>query len=283
MDVNALITDATRVVSLPSTYLRLTEILNKPSHTAQEIAKLIEQDPGLSVRLLKIANSAAYGLSRKVDSISRAVTLLGNDPLRDLVLSTQVVDSFDGIPNDLVTMQDFWYHSIACAIGSKYLAQRAKIPDADSAFIAGLLHDIGQLVMFNALPEQSRQSLLMSIDDELNLEHEQCERQLIGFDHAELGAALAQKWNLPELLQEAIACHHQPEQAKNHPRLVAAVHIANILAVLAEIRSTNPEDAAPIHPAAWKTLGLNPVDTLGEAINYIRENVASLQSLLSGR
>ena len=111
-EVQDLVKNASDLVSLPEVSLRVNELANDPESTADDMAKVISQDPALVARMLKIANSAFYGLSSEVETITRAVAVLGTNKIRDLVLSTAASDTFDGIPNDLITMQDFWHHSL---------------------------------------------------------------------------------------------------------------------------------------------------------------------------
>ncbi len=281
MTLEELIQKTDSIVSLPSIFSQLEAMLESPTSTAEDVARLIEQEPGLSLRLLRLANSPAYGFSSRIDSIQRAVSVLGSKLIRDLVLATTVVDTFSGIPNHLVSMENFWKHSIYCAIAAADLAGRSDAKGTESAFIAGMLHDIGQLAMFHAMPEQCRDALIMSAEDPTDPGLAACEKSLIGFDHAEAGAALARLWNLPISICDSIAMHHHPAQASGNRALVSIVHIANSIAVLHEIESTNPQDAAAISDEAWKETGLDP-NVIPEVITQIQARAGEIQALLSG-
>ena len=172
--------------------LKINELVNRPDTTANQIAQVISQDPAIATRILKVANSSMYGGQRQIDSIRRAVTLLGTKQIRDLVLTTTAAKVFDGIPNDVISVEDFWHHSLYCALLSHELAKVSKTVNADTMFTAGLLHDIGHLVMFNRIPEESASAILLTIQGESSMEPYQAERQVLGFDHAQVGECVSQ-------------------------------------------------------------------------------------------
>jgi len=248
------------LVSLPEACLKINALLDDPETTADDLGRVISHDPALTVRMLHIANSAFYGLSAKVDNVSKAVRVIGMQKIRDLVLASSAIKAFDGLPNDLVTLENFWVHSIYCGLIAKGLAAKHRQLSIETLFTAGMLHDIGQLVIFNKLPEQSRKILTMGIDDPGEPELYSLERDLIGFDHCEVGGELARKWKLPELLQECIKFHHEPDRAQAFPLEVAIVYVANQLAVMAEINSSSLDDTHEILPSAIETIGVSPED-----------------------
>ena len=250
------------LVTLPEVALRIARMVDDPSSSATDIGREISHDAALTSRLLRIANSPAFGHHGKIASISRAITVLGVRQVRDLTVGLTAIRTFDGIGNELVTMASFWRHSLLCAVAAGQIAaQRARGRD-ESPFVAGLLHDIGQLVLFSRAPVPARQALLMSADSAEDLGLFLCERQVLGFDHGAIGLALAKKWGLPRALQECIEFHHEPERAQEHPLDVATVHIANTVAVLAEIGSRDLTDAPPISAAALRAAGLDAAGVL---------------------
>ncbi|RMD80417.1 MAG: HDOD domain-containing protein [Gammaproteobacteria bacterium] len=223
-----LVAGAVEVASLPEVYHRLAEMIDSPRHSAADIARVLEKDPGLTARLLRIANSAFYGFPSQIDTVSRAITVIGTRELRDLVLATCVVRLFKGLPNDLVTMDDFWRHSIGCGLAARALAAQRGERLKERHFVAGLLHDIGALIVYAKLPELAREALLRA-----RHQHQPiflAERAVMGFDHGAVGCELMRKWKLPEHLQEAAAFHHEPEKAPVDPRDVAMVHLADRIA-----------------------------------------------------
>jgi len=268
------------LVSLPGVFVRINEMIESEGSSAANIATVISQDPGLTIRLLRVANSPFYGLSKEVDSVSRAITIIGTQRLRDMVLATSAVEVFEGIPNELVTMDDFWSHSLLCGIIAKNLAELSGIKESDSLFIAGLLHDVGQLIMFRHFPEASTKVLLRELDQVDEPEITESENEIIGFDHAQLGGALIAHWHLPAIFVETITYHHTPEQATNFPKHTSIVHIANTLAVLAELNTLNIEetDAPSIHSGAWETAGLK-ADVIKPVIMAARQEFESMRAL----
>ena len=272
--------DIDDLVSLPSVGVRVNAMVNDPACSATDIGKVISQDPALTARLLRIANSPAYGLSTQVDTVSRAVTVIGIKRIRNLVLATSTMSAFDKVPNELVTRQNFWRHSLYCGLAAHLLAERRHIKNAETLFIAGLLHDIGELVIFRKLPREAKQALLLSIEGPDELAMHKTERQIIGFDHAEVGAELLRHWHFPELLVECVEFHHAPQQALKYPLETAIVHIANSIATLAEIDSVAEEDAVQTDPAAWITAGLEKA-VIEPTIRAVQEQFTDMQDLLA--
>lgn len=251
-----LVSEVRDLVSLPDIAIQINALVEDLHSTAGDIATVISTDPSLTARLLRVANSPFFGLSTRVATVDRAVTVVGAKPIRDLVIATCAVRSFKGIPNTLVSMDDFWYHSLYCAIIARLLGRNRKLPHADSLFVAGLLHDIGQLVIFNRKPEAAREIMRLSMEDPHDMDINQAEKEVLGFDHADVGGLLLHNWHLPPLLEECVALHHRPADAKTFPTEVAIVHIANVIATLAEINSTHLEDVPAIEPGAWKQAGI---------------------------
>jgi putative nucleotidyltransferase with HDIG domain len=267
------------LVTLPEVALRIAKMVDDPRSSSADIGREISNDAALTARLLRIANGPAFGQNGKIANISRAITVLGVRQVRDLTVGLTAVRSFDGIGNELVTMESFWRHSVLCAVAAGQIAAHRGGGRSDSPFVAGLLHDVGQLVLFNKVPDLARQALLMSVDaiDDLGLY--QCERKVMGFDHAAVGVALARNWGLPRSLQECIEFHHDPDRAKDFPLEVATVHIANSVAVLAEIGSSELSDAPPISPAALRAVKLDAA-ALAEVVLHTQQSAAEMLPLL---
>jgi len=264
-DLDKLVADVATLVSLPEVVVRINALVDDPRSSAEDIGRVVSQDAALTARLLALANSALFGRQRRIDTVGRAIAVLGMRQVRDLTLGLSAVRAFSGIPNTLVSMGSFWHHSVLCAVAARALAAQCVRGRPDSSFVAGLLHDIGQLVLFSKLPEESRRALLMSVDAPREPDLHCCEREILGFDHASVGGALAQRWRLPPGLVECIACHHDPARAHAHPLDVAIVHLANTAAVLAEVESDEFEDAPAIDPVAFEVSGLGRAQLLAVA------------------
>jgi HD-like signal output (HDOD) protein len=275
-----IVDDLAAMVSLPAIAIRICKLADDPATTTAELSRVIAQDTALTARLLRVANSPGLGMSRTIDTISRAATVLGIRAVRDLALGVAAVHSFDGIPADLITMEDFWGHGMLCAAAAREIASRSRPKAAaESAFVAGLLADVGQLLLFKARPAESRQALLMLADDPDELTLDQCEHRILGLTHCSVGAALARRWHLPPVLRACIEFHHAPEEAAEYLAEVSIVHIANSAATLAEIGSSDLRDAEPVFPPAWTRLGLDP-GCIEEVVSAVRNQMADTRGLL---
>jgi putative nucleotidyltransferase with HDIG domain len=277
-----LVKDISGLVTLPDVYLRINRLVDDPNSSSTDIARAVSQDASFTVKLLKLANSAMYSFPSTVDTVAKAVTIIGTAQVRSLALSLSVASSFEGLPNDLVSMRNFWKHSLLCALAARQLCKEARRCDADALFTAGLLHDIGELIIFNRLPEQAKDALLTVLHNQEEVTVPEAEDQIIGFNHSAVGGALARQWNLPAVLQECIAFHHNPARAEKHPREVALIHIANSLAQLAEVDSLELDDAPPIEPMAWQLTGLDP-EVVEPVVRAAQEAFVEIEQLFLGQ
>lgn len=251
MTPEELVSDVRELVSLPRAYHRISEMLDDPRYGAPDIGKVVAHDPALTARVLRMVNSAYFQFPSKIDTIPLAITVLGTRALRDLVLATSVASSFAKISTRLVDVADFWHHSIYCGIMARLLSKRLKRGQAEQMFVGGLLHDLGKLVIYHRIPEQATVVLseFATSDRPLFL----IEREVLGFDHAEVGSALLRQWELPELLHDMVAYHHAPDLAAAHHDEIALVHTANALTKKVEPGhklKQNDADLPELHPAA---------------------------------
>lgn len=260
-----LVADTLHLISLPEIFLRVNEIVDDPYHSPADFGRVLSHDPDMTARLLKIVNSPfygfAYGVSGKIESVSHAITVIGTKGLRDLILATSVIKVFSGIPNDLVTMESFWHHSIGCALVARGLAiryaesgQRHEL-HPERFFIAGLLHDIGSLLIYRKIPELAREVLLRTAHQGEVLHV--AEHAVMGFDHAAVGGELLRVWNLPKHLEEAVAFHHAPEKTMHFPVDAALIHVANIIATAVCFGNSGNQYVAPLQNTAWDIIGLS--------------------------
>jgi putative nucleotidyltransferase with HDIG domain len=273
-----LVRDIRGLVTLPDVYLRIDRLLNDPNSSTSEIAGAIKQDASFTVRLLRVANSALYRFPSSVETVEKAVLIIGTGRVRDLALSMSVARSFAGLPNDLVSMENFWRHSLLCALAARRLAGEVRRCDPDALFTAGLLHDIGELILFHRMPEKSREALLMVLDGAGELAVHEAERKVIGFDHSAVGGELARGWSLPALLQECIGHHHDLANATRHPREAALVHLANSFAHMAEVNRPDPAEVDPIDPVAWQRTGLTP-ESIEPTVRAVQAEIGEIEGL----
>lgn len=252
-----LVSAVSDVVMLPETVSRVIQMVDNPRYSSADIGEVICNDPGLTARLLRIANSPFYGFPSHIDSVPRAVAIIGTDGLRDLMLATSAVKLFSDLTNELVSMETFWRHSLRCAIIARALATKLRIANPESYFTAGLLHDIGYLIIYRELPELASKTL-RHITQNREIVYI-VEQEIIGFDHASVGGELLRLWNLPTTLIEAVEYHHTPSLAKQHPKEAAIVHIANYLAntMLARVGG-GVEETEALDVTAMQSVGLTP-------------------------
>lgn len=270
---STLVNEVDRLGSMPEVAARLDRMLEDENSSAWDIGRVIEQDPGLSAALLRLANSALYNVGGvPVTAADRAVTMVGAGRVRDLAYSVFAVSAFSGIPDDLVNMQSFWEHSLRSATAASAIASHAGLPHGDALFVAGLLHDIGKLVMYGLRPDASHKVLervrQAPGDSEVDLE-----REAFGFDHAAVGAALADRWALPRALGAAIAHHHDCgglATAEFAPRVVC---LASGLSRLPHEDSgaTDEGPAPPVDDALLEGIGL-----AREALDEVRRDADAM-------
>ena len=214
--------------SLPEIYIRVSEMLDNPRATAPQIGETVQTDPAISSRILKMVNSAYYGLPNQVSSISKAIIILGRERLKQILIGSVLGSIFTSINNDGFSMSAFWQHSIKTAIIARELAlQGNDIEEQDAMFTAGLLHDIGRLIIADNLPDINIQiDELAEID---RLDRAQAEFQILGFTHADLGAALMKQWGFPELLICCTGGHHGSEHSGEFAQATRLIYLSNQL------------------------------------------------------
>lgn len=220
-----LVTRNVRLVSLPEVCIQVQALADSSHTTADDIADVVSKDTALTTRLLKLVNSAYFSLPRKIDTVSRAVNMIGMRELRNLTLAASAAEVFSNIPPDLIDMAGFWQHSVYTGLLARNLAQCCNVLHSERLFTAGLLHDVGRLLMLMKVPEETAnaQALLLQSKQDIC----QLEEDLIGFSHAEVGEALLLHWNMPENLCASIRYHHNPDGAENAHLEAAIVHIAD--------------------------------------------------------
>jgi len=222
----------TELVSFPDIYFRIQEVLEDVNSSAEDIARVVSTDVALSAKLLKLINSPFYGLPHKVDSISRAIPLLGSKEVSALALGVSTIDFFQNIPPELMDMKTFWIHSLRCSVYARLIASRVQEVETDRFFTAGLLHDVGRLIIFKNLPYASVQVLLFARSNMLPLV--EAENRVLGYDHTDIGELLLREWSFPDALLEMIKTHHVYEDTG--PSIEASiVQLADNLAIASEI------------------------------------------------
>jgi len=236
--------------ALPSIVSRLIQVINSPDSSADDAASLIEKDPALTSKMLRLANSAFYGMPRAVSSVSSAVVILGFNSIKSLVLSATILKMFTAQPGaDGFDKRRFWIHSIGCGMGARIIIRnymRVRMMDPESAFCAGILHDIGKLIFEQFAHDDYREVCRHAAEKKISLL--QAESAVMGITHTEVGRIIADKWALPIDLECSIVCHHAPENSDKIVELISAVHLADRIAH--ELNRDTIEGEVP--PPAWE-------------------------------
>lgn len=243
------------LASLPAIFNHIIDAINSPRTSAAYVADVISKDVGLSAKLLKLVNSPLYGMQR-VDTLSRAVTIIGSNHLTNLALGISVITQFQDIPTGLINMERFWHHSVLTGVWAKLLAGQLRFPGEERCFVSGLLHDAGRLLMLRGAPG-CYCSLLRLAGPKTNVLYE-LERESFGYDHAQVGGALLDTWRFPEELVQAVRGHHAPMAGHSTLTEACIVHVADITAHCLQDEVGGPLDLVPPLAAdAWESLGLN--------------------------
>jgi putative nucleotidyltransferase with HDIG domain len=213
---------------LPGHVLEAMHLLDDPKSSADEVAAAVGRDPVLAARVLRLANSALYMRTRRVATLREAVVLIGFGAIRSLLVTAVAYDAFRrGAPGYGLDQLRMWQHALAVATIARHIARTRRM-NAEAAFVAGLLHDIGKMALAHALQEQYERVLG---EIRAGADFLEAERRTFGCDHAQIGAEAARRWRLPDELVEAIEYHHRPDEL-DAPGLADVVHVADALAVM---------------------------------------------------
>jgi HD-like signal output (HDOD) protein len=276
IDPHKLIRDDINLPSLPTIYRQISEAIARPTSSARDIGNVISKDIGLSARLLRLVNSTFYGFPSRIDTLSRAVTIIGNRQLSTLALGMNIINTFKNIPSHLIDMKSFWEHSIACGIGARIIAGYENIQNTERLFVAGLLHDIGRLILYSHIPVHAKNALLRAKYTD-NLLHE-AEFEIMGFNHARIGGLLLKKWQLPIALENTVKYHHTPQESKD-PLEPAIVHLADIMINALGIGSSGERFVPPLDPSAWQCIGIS-TNTLALTITQMDRQIEEIVRFL---
>jgi len=272
-----LVASARNLAPPPAVYERLRAVVAHPHSSANDIGNVINQDPSLAAKLLRMANSALYGLPRRIETISQAVVVLGTAQLCDLVLATAVIQAFNRIPPGLVDPMSFWEHCVSCALVARGIAQQRREANVERLFLGGLLHDLGRAILLLNEPDHTRQALCAAAEHAVPVY--ESERSVFGFDHAELGAALVEDWNLPEGHCEMIRFHHEPGRARRFLSETQTVYLADLTTNALRLGDSGEKRAPPLDPEVWEALQLD-VSAMDRVLDQIEAQVADLAGIL---
>lgn len=239
--------------ALAAVVRELLDLLAREDVSADALARCIAHDQALTAKTLRLANSSFYGMPRRVDTVGEAIAVLGMRTVRSVVTAAALTGSFKRSACEGFEFTAFWRHSIATAISAKLLADSVKL-DGEAAFTAGLLHDIGQLVLATCHPEACALALQHRAEHDAPLLAS--ERAVFGQDHTEVGALLAEHWRFSPLLVDAIRRHHQPTPPADKG-LAALLHVADNIAHALDLAQQDSDAVPALDPLAWLALGLD--------------------------
>ncbi len=266
-----------RLVSLPEVCVQVQALADSPYTTPEDIGEIIGKDTALTSRLLKLVNSAYFGLPRKIDTVSRAINMIGMRELRNLTLAAAAAEIFAPIPGKLLDMAAFWQHSVYCGLVARNLAQRCSVLHSERLFTAGLLHDVGRLLMVMKLPDETAEVESRRLQSKKDVT--EIEQELYGFDHAEVGQALLTHWNMPSNLCTSILYHHNPREAHDAYLESALIHLADQITHCAQ-ESKDPAESQFYDPyGALLDSDLHAMEISSAALDRCQGEALSLTNI----
>lgn len=280
--VQSAISEISHIATLPEITMKIIKLVEDPNSTAQDLNKVITNDPALGARILKVVNSAFYGLPGQIGSINRAIVLLGLNAVKNIAIAASLAKLFRGgqiSPN--FSSRDLWMHSIAVGTGTRLLAEKAGLGLPDEAFLAGLIHDLGIMVEIQSRRAKFVEAIALA-DANPGMTLKQAETQAIGAHHEEFGAALCKLWKFPSSFAYVTGFHHRPlEVAPQNRTLTSLVHIADIISADLEKGFSRDLETREVNPALLEQLNITAAqvqevaqalpDAMEEAINLLQE------------
>jgi HD-like signal output (HDOD) protein len=277
-DIEALPGTDSGLASLPDIHQRIATALDDPACTAGMLAGIISKDPGLSARILRLVNSPAQGLARKVDTLTRAVVVLGVREVSQLALGMSVFGLFGNLRSDFFPIRDFWRHSLVCGVFARLLAARMGRKDVERFFVAGMLHDVGRLVMLRLAPEHLGEAVRQAGERRIALV--EAERDVFGYTHCDVAARLLERWLLPESLTELVSWHHAPLESRL-PKDASVIHVADALALAFGLGNGGQALFTGLSPEAWALLG-QPESVIAASAAQARRQLDDIEAVFSG-
>jgi HD-like signal output (HDOD) protein len=246
--------------TLPVIVQQIQKLIANPNSNMAQIAAIIAKDQAIAARVVRLINSAFYGMSGKVASIQQAIVLLGLNTVKNLVVGVSVVKMFeDAGTASIFDRQKFWMHTFACALGARAIGREMRVPEPEDFFLAGLLHDIGILVLDQFFHQEFIDILHYAVGNKTD--YTKAEMNILGITHQEVGEYVARKWKIPEMLMHSIRHHHSPvttdSSCAGSILSISAVHVADIAAFNRGLDMGYKNGVKPYHTAAMKSIGIS--------------------------
>ena len=259
-NILGLVNSTIELPTMPEVLVKLNDVIARPDAAAGDVAKVVGNDPAVSTNILRIVNSAYYGLQVRVSSISLAISVMGFNMTKKVALKAAVFSAFAQRREKVQHFDPtvFWKHAVFVGVAARTLAQRSAVfaqMHPEDAYIAGLLHDIGKIILMEKAAPRYLEMLRTAVQQrraEIDVE-----REVFGFTHADVGSVLAVKWSLPEDLAIAIRYHHAPAKDPFHRSLSSLIHLANHLAWRAGTPSTVGPAGSALEPEVHAQVGLD--------------------------
>lgn len=277
LPIDKIIENVDKLPSLPTSVGKVIEVANNIKSSPNDLSNVIKVDPVLTAKVLKLINSAYFSMPDQITNLNRAIILLGVNTIKNLAISTAVVGQFSKTRHERFDVDKYWKHCMATAVLAKKFAEHLNVEKRfrEEYFIAGLLHDIGEVVIVELFPDK-----IGPIQDRVQAGAglEEAEREILGATHSEIGAALARHWKISDALLAVIEEHHDPNIAGDHAQLVLAVYVANIAANMNNYGL--PGDAPePIAPEIMGKLGITD-SVITELLSHLEEELAKATAFL---
>lgn len=269
------------IATLPEVTIKIIHIVEDPKSTARDLHDVIKNDPALSVKVLKVVNSAFYGLPGQVASVDRAIILLGLSAVKNIAIAASIARLFKGKRiSEQFSAADLWRHSVAVAVAARALGKLSPHPVMlDELFVAGLIHDVGTLVERQAFPDEFADVIQRCTETGQNFLD--AEREIVGADHQAFGVGLTTKWKFPRHLRAAVGFHHGPEAVSAELRNIAAlIHVADVLACQEHLGFYLTAQNEAINPAVLEILSLNDAH-VAEVRESLPRQLAEAESTLT--
>ena len=246
-----LVQSCATIFTLPDMYFRVRDVVDDPKSTTDDLVDAIKCDPAISARLLRMVHSPLYGFAKQVDTLTRAVTLLGMQAVNDLVMATTIGRTFSGMTTELMDMPMFWRKSVFCAVLAARIGKSCGIEDSERFFIEGLLRDIGHLVLYQTVPQRAQSALVEA--GYLGATLAEVEQSNIGCDFAEVGAELIQSWGMPAQIEQAVRYQLRPSEAGEYALHASIVHLAGAVADHEDLDPNRRQEVVLLDPYAITT------------------------------
>ncbi|NRA60862.1 MAG: HDOD domain-containing protein [Psychrobium sp.] len=260
MDFNALVRSIKTLPSLPQAYHKCCALLDNDICDSNELASVVRSDAAMTLAVLRLVNSAFYNMPRKIERVEHAISIVGQTKFRDLILSAAVVTAMSKLARGEIDMAVYWRHSVFTGLLARRIGLYSYLANSERMFIAGLLHDVGQLIYFNMQATQAMR--VTELVSKLGVNSIVAEEKVLGYNHLQIGAALCEQWQLPQWLIESIKYHYEPQLSKHYQLEATVLHLANHIASfhypsLTSLGKLNKDEIVVETNNVWRFLNFN--------------------------